>query len=74
MTKPRDRIVNRKKQIGGSHYNSHVIQPWDVIIEYNLNYFEGNALKYLLRRKTDRKEDLTKALHYLEQAIHLLDK
>lgn len=58
-----------KKQVGGSHYNSHTIQPWDIIDEYSLDYYEGNVLKYLLRLKNDRKEDLEKALHYLEKAL-----
>jgi hypothetical protein len=69
-----DNIVSRDKQVGGNHYKDHAIQPWDIIIEYKLNYFEGNVLKYLLRNKTNRLEDLTKALHYLEQTIHLLKK
>jgi len=40
-----------KKQIDGDHYTKRKIQPWDIIEEYNLDFFEGNALKYLLRYK-----------------------
>ena len=57
------------KQIGGYHYVKHAIQPWDIIDEYKLNYYEGNALKYLLRNKGMRVEDLKKAIHYLEKEI-----
>lgn len=67
-----DGVVSRDKQVGGNHYKEHAIQPWDIIIEYGLDYFEGNALKYLLRRKNNRFEDLSKAIHYLEQASHMV--
>lgn len=57
------------KQVGGSHYKGYKFQVWDIVDEYGLNYYEGNALKYLLRRKGDRVEDLQKAIHYLEKEI-----
>lgn len=57
------------KQIGGSHYTEHKIQPWDIIDEYHLNFYEGNVLKYLLRNKGNRKEDIKKAIHYLEKIL-----
>lgn len=56
------------RQVGGEHYQKK-IQPWDVIETYGLDYFEGNVLKYLLRRKVNRLEDLRKAAHYLEKVI-----
>ena len=58
-----------EKQVGGTHYKNYNFQVWDIVDEYGLNYYEGNALKYLLRRKGDRKEDLQKAIHYLEKLI-----
>jgi hypothetical protein len=61
----------RDKQVGGDHYQKHAIQPWDVIDCYGLNYYEGNVLKYLLRRKENRIEDLHKAAHYIEKLIEL---
>ncbi len=62
--------AERAKQVGGSHYSSHRIQPWDVILVYGLNYWEGNAIKYILRRKGDaRLQDLEKARHYLDECI-----
>ena len=51
------------------HYAKHTIQLWDIIREYELDYFEGNALKYLLRQKGDRLEDLQKAARYIEECI-----
>lgn len=63
--------VSRSRQAGGDHYLQRAIQPWDIIEAYGLDYWEGNAIKYLLRRKpgTDRAQDLRKAIHYLERCI-----
>jgi len=63
----------RGTQVGGSHYSDRKIQPWDVIDEYGLSFYAGNALKYLLRagRKGSRVEDLKKARHYLDKLIEL---
>ena len=59
-----------KKQIGGSHYSSMVIQPSEFINKNNLPFAEGNAIKYLCRHKAKgQKEDLLKAIHYIEMAI-----
>ena len=58
-----------KKQVGGKHYKDMKIQPWEIIEQHNLNYWEGNVIKYLLRNKKNRKEDLKKAIHYLEYLI-----
>jgi hypothetical protein len=59
-----------KKQIDGDHYTKRKIQPWDIIEEYKLDFFEGNALKYLLRYKDkDGLVDLEKCKHYIEYLI-----
>ena len=58
-------------QVGGDHYRKHAIQLWDIIDEYGLSYYAGNALKYLLRDKGNRLEDLKKARHYLDKLIEL---
>lgn len=59
------------RQVDGDHYRKHAIQPWDIIDEYNLSFYEGSALKYLLRTKSDRLEDLKKARHYLDKLIEI---
>lgn len=57
-------------QVGGNHYKGKKIQPWEIINANELDYYEGNALKYLLRhRSKNGKEDLLKALHYIEAII-----
>jgi Protein of unknwon function (DUF3310) len=59
------------RQVDGDHYARYPVQVWDIVAMYGLDYFEGNVLKYLLRRKpgTDRITDLQKARHYLDQCI-----
>ncbi len=62
--------MSKDKQIGGTHYTDLPIQPWDIIKANHLNYWEGNVIKYLMRRKhEDRAEDLAKAIHYLEYLL-----
>ena len=58
------------KQIGGNHYLNK-IQPWDIIDSWELNFYEGNILKYLLRDKNDRIEDLKKLIHYAEKLLSI---
>ena len=59
----------RDMQIGGDHYQRD-IQPWDIIDCYNLTFYEGNVIKYVLRhREKNGIEDLKKAKHYLEKCI-----
>ena len=54
------------------HYD-HEIQPWDVINEWKLDFWAGNALKYICR--AGKKEgntavqDYKKAITYLEECI-----
>ena len=51
-----------KKQVGGDHYKSMVIQPSEFINRNNIPFAEGNAIKYLCRHKQkNQKEDLLKA-------------
>ena len=60
------------QQVGGDHYTRQAIQPWDIIVANKLNFFEGNALKYLLRWKyKDGVKDLLKARHYIDKLIEL---
>lgn len=57
------------RQVGGDHYQLP-IQPVEYIHRNGLDYFEGNAVKYITRhRKKGGKADLLKAIHYLEMLI-----
>tara|TARA_A100001201_G_scaffold92172_1_gene80322 strand:- start:156 stop:362 length:207 start_codon:yes stop_codon:yes gene_type:complete len=56
-----------KKQIGGSHYQSFVIQPAEFINKNRLLFAEANAIKYICRHsKKGGIQDIDKAIHYLE--------
>ena len=55
------------KQVGGSHYKDCVIQPVDYIVKNNLDFLEGNVVKYITRHKTKNGiEDIRKVIHYAE--------
>jgi hypothetical protein len=57
-------------QVGGTHYVKLEIQPWEIIEANGLDFWEGNALKYLLRwKEKNGVEDLKKAIHYIEYLI-----
>lgn len=59
-----------KRQVGGDHYQSMVIQPSEFINKNNIPFAEGNAIKYLCRHKQrGQKKDLEKAVHYCEMAM-----
>ena len=58
------------KQIGGSHYQNFKIQPSKFVIENELLYPEGCVIKYILRhRLKGKKQDLEKAIHFIEMII-----
>ena len=57
------------EQVGGDHYKKKKIQPWDIIDEYDLDYYHGNVIKYVLRDKDGHVEDLKKAKHYIDKII-----
>jgi hypothetical protein len=56
-----------KTQIGGNHYSSMAIQPAEFIIQNNLDFCQGNVIKYVTRfRAKNGIQDLDKAIHYIE--------
>lgn len=61
-----------------SHYTRGSIEVWDFIRDQGLNYFRGNAVKYLCRAGFKgigtEIEDLEKAIHYLENELHALQE
>ena len=54
-----------------SYYTRGTIEVWDFIRDQELNYFLGNAIKYICRAgyKDCRVEDLKKAITYLEKEL-----
>lgn len=66
MTKAND------TQVGGDHYKSKAIQPWDYVAANNIGYFEGCIIKYVSRWKDKGGvDDLRKARHFLDKLIEI---
>lgn len=60
------------RQIGGSHYLKHAIQPNEFVAANNWDAFAQNILKYVVRwRDKAGLNDLEKALHYAHLRIEL---
>mgnify|MGYP001192106566 CR=1 FL=1 len=61
------------KQIGGDHYKNCAIQPIDYIVKNNLDFLEGNVVKYITRHKTkgEGRKDIEKVIHYAELILEL---
>ena len=61
------------KQVGGSHYKSFAIQPIEFITANNLDFIQGNIIKYCLREKNTENphEKWDKIIHYCELAKEL---
>jgi hypothetical protein len=63
--------MTRNDQIGGDHYASKAVQPWDAMEawmsrEAFIGYLWGNVIKYMARWKDKGGlQDLDKAAHYL---------
>lgn len=60
------------KQVSGNHYKDCGIQPIEYIHANNLSYLEGNVIKYTTRHsKKNGKQDILKAIHYLELILEM---
>jgi len=57
-------------QVGGDHYRKYKIQPMEYILANDLNFCQGNIVKYVTRyRDKNGVEDLEKAKHYIDIII-----
>jgi hypothetical protein len=65
-------------QVGGDHYKSLAVEPWDVVdtwsYEQRVGFYRGNAIKYLMRmgRKDETPVEAAKGLHYMQKLIEVL--
>jgi len=66
----------REYNIGNSDYSKYKIQVWDIWIEYDLNPFDADIIKRVLRnKKTDnRKLDYEKIIHICKERIRQIEK
>lgn len=59
-------------QVSGSHYTKLKIQPIEFIQANDLDFFQGNVIKYITRHKDKNGvDDLRKVIHYAQLAIEL---
>ena len=59
-------------QEGGSHYKGCAIQPVEFIHANQLDFFQGNIVKYATRHKSKGgAQDLRKVIHYAQLALEL---
>jgi hypothetical protein len=58
-----------------SHYQGNKFEVIDIIDDFNLSFNTGNAIKYILRadKKGNQKQDLLKAIWYLEHELNKLN-
>jgi hypothetical protein len=58
-----------------SHYQGNRFEVIDIIDDFNLSFNKGNAIKYILRadKKGNHKQDLQKAVWYLEHELNKLN-
>ena len=65
-----DETFPQDTQIGGSHYQHYLIQPYEFISKNELTFFQGNVVKYVLRYPYKNGiEDLQKIKHYCDLEI-----
>ena len=65
----------RDMNVGASDYSNHLIQPWAIWQEYDLNPWDADIIKRVLRHKaTDsRKMDYEKIIHICQERIRQLE-
>lgn len=65
----------RSYNVGGSDYAKHSIQPWDIWLEYQLNPWDADIVKRVLRTKSgeSRRLDYEKIIHIAQERIRQID-
>ena len=73
-----DTMSADKEQVGGDHYKTMAMQPWEVMEavlthEEFIGFLKGNIIKYAMRNGRKDSDDAGKAKHYkkkLEEVSH----
>lgn len=65
----------RDHNVGESDYSEHLVQPWSIWIDYQLDPFDADIVKRILRRKkTDpRRKDYEKIIHICQERIRQIE-
>lgn len=64
----------RNFNIGTSDYSKHLIQPWTIWLEYDLNAWDADIIKRVLRTKSNepREQDYEKIIHDCQERLRQL--
>lgn len=77
-----DAMTANDTQVGGNHYKSLAVEPWDAMeawlipIEF-IGFLRGNIIKYHARAQQGKgspEENLRKAAHYSRKLEEVLNK
>lgn len=76
-----DETKVRESNVGASNYADHIIQPWAIWIDYNLNPWDADIVKRILRTKKEaglsdtesRELDYQKIIHICKERIRQLE-
>lgn len=71
----------RQDNVGKSDYSKHTIQPWSIWLDYNLNAWDADIVKRVLRTKEEpgmpykdsRIMDYNKIIHICKERIRQLE-
>lgn len=66
----------RSSNVGKSDYSQHIIQAWTIWLSYNLNPWDADIVKRVLRHKEgdSRRMDYEKIIHISQERIRQIDK
>lgn len=72
----------RKNNVGNSDYSKHIIQPWSIWLDYNLDPWDADIVKRILREKEEfgmskedaRIMDYEKIIHICKERIRQIEE
>ena len=64
----------REYNVGTSDYSKHIIQPWSIWLDWDLNPWDADIVKRVLRTKEgeSRIQDYEKIIHICKERIRQL--
>lgn len=70
-----DKSDIRTSNIGASDYSKHIIQPWAIWLDYNLNPWDADIIKRVLRTKSgeSRELDYKKIIHICKERLRQIE-
>lgn len=65
----------REHNVGTSDYSNHIIQPWTIWQDWNLNPWDADIIKRVLRNKLGetRRQDYEKIIHICQERIRQIE-